>query len=803
MNKSNRSWGLKHTARWKGLQGERRSFWSQTFAFMSIVVQALFSKAANAFGLAIVLWLCSCAALHAFNVDAAVNMMSGARGRRRGTIPGLALVAASYARFSSELQDDSSIDQQQRKCREKATQNGHTIREDLEFFDHAVSGTKRDREGLNAMLAAAREGRFGVVYFQCLSRLARAFVITLQMLKELVYVCRVRIISVSEGIDSANGNWELLAIFRSWMHEEYLKVLREAVLRGQEEAVLNDYSVGDWCLGYGSEPIPGSEVGRRGRNRKPRMRYVVNEEHAKWVRRVFRWFVNKRRSLGGIARKLSKRKAPKDHRSKKKEKGWDHDAVKRLLRRCKYIGIWPWGQKTNVRNPLTGDLWQEDRPPEEAKKWERERPHLRIIDDETFFKAQALLDELAEKYDAVRGEENGQFRGSTRDTANPRHLLQQLVKCGHCEDGTFQVSGANGKYLGCSNYKRGTCKCKTRLRRDLAKRMILDLIGQRILAQPAWHDAVRQELETSWERIEATRPSELQEIERAMQANEQKRKHLVDQMEDGSADPDVQQRLAERRSEWDALVRRHELLKRAHADKPPPPTAEWVVQKMGDLRSTLTRGGPAAAVALRELVGGRITVSEVQPTGRKRKFLRGKFTVTVANVIASIGGNTEASVAPEQTTVSEEIVLDFVEPPPWAAIADQVKALFDAGVEYTKIASELHCKRSRVTKALTYWHEQRGLPPPDGRQHRKRLDRETLPQKLADQVKELMDRGLLLQEIAILLDCDRNIVTAAKEDWYTSRGLAVPDGRTRRKALPRKSSSNGPEAEPPPECSPE
>ena len=83
----------------------------------------------------------------------------------RGTGP-FADIAASYARYSSELQDESSIVQQHRKNREKATQNGHTIPPELEFSDAAVSGTKRERAGLNAMLSAARAGRFKIIYFE-------------------------------------------------------------------------------------------------------------------------------------------------------------------------------------------------------------------------------------------------------------------------------------------------------------------------------------------------------------------------------------------------------------------------------------------------------------------------------------------------------------------------------------------------------------------------------------------------------------------------------------------------------------
>ena len=53
----------------------------------------------------------------------------------------------------STMQDQLSNFQQQRKCREKAEQNLHAIDSELEFADEAVSGTKRDRDGLNTMLA--------------------------------------------------------------------------------------------------------------------------------------------------------------------------------------------------------------------------------------------------------------------------------------------------------------------------------------------------------------------------------------------------------------------------------------------------------------------------------------------------------------------------------------------------------------------------------------------------------------------------------------------------------------------------
>src|SRR5262249_37102921 len=170
---------------------------------------------------------------------------------------GVAEICASYARFSSDLQDQASIPDQQRKCRERAHKDGLQIAPELEFSDEAVSGTRADREGLKAMMATARQGLFQRLYFESLSRLTRESVISMPMLKELVHLCGVRIISLTEGIDSSVDSWEILATIFSLQHEQYIKYLSHAVFRGQEGNVLAGYSVGDWCFGYKSVPIAG------------------------------------------------------------------------------------------------------------------------------------------------------------------------------------------------------------------------------------------------------------------------------------------------------------------------------------------------------------------------------------------------------------------------------------------------------------------------------------------------------------------------------------------------------------------
>ncbi len=265
------------------------------------------------------------------------------------------------------MQSDSSIEAQQRKCRDSASKNGHKLLPALEFNDAAISGSLLSREGFDRMLQAAKTGEFSVLYLFSLSRFARSCNITMTLLLRLVYKYHVRVICVAEKIDSAEEGWKLKAQLHAIMDEQFLAKVRESVISGQENNQLKDLSNGDYCFGFRSEPIPGSEAGRRGKDPKPYRRVVIDPEEAGWVRKIFEWFVVDRKSISWIAKKLTTCCVKKDHRASTLE--WIQQIVRMLLRNVKYIGIWPWGRKTNVRDPDTGLPHQEDRAETPIYEW--------------------------------------------------------------------------------------------------------------------------------------------------------------------------------------------------------------------------------------------------------------------------------------------------------------------------------------------------------------------------------------------------------------------------------------------------
>jgi hypothetical protein len=155
----------------------------------------------------------------------------------------------SYTRFLSTNQDERTITDQQRDCRGRAARDSFEMSPSLEFSDEAVSGAKHSGEDFDQMLAAARAGRIKVLYLVNLSRLARDLILTLQTLRELVFVCKVRVVCIDEGIDTdQNENWQLLAAIFGVQNQQALKTLAQNVFRGQVGVILDMLCVGDYCF---------------------------------------------------------------------------------------------------------------------------------------------------------------------------------------------------------------------------------------------------------------------------------------------------------------------------------------------------------------------------------------------------------------------------------------------------------------------------------------------------------------------------------------------------------------------------
>ena len=251
-----------------------------------------------------------------------------------------------YTRFSSEMQRNESCEDQEREVRKGLEQKGIDTTTFEVVNDRAASGTKNNRLQFDLLRERIQRGEINILAVDDQSRFSRADN-AFSFITDLVY-SEGRFISTGEGIDTKQEGWELRVKVMDLHNSTTIRELGRRVRRGQLGRILDDGSAGDFPFGYESYYIDPNwaDVSRRGP--KPKKGIRIFEPEARWVRQVFWWFVVEAKSIGWIARQLTRLGVAKGHTSTKP--GWHHEQVRRILSNPKYVGEWPWGTTRTIRS---------------------------------------------------------------------------------------------------------------------------------------------------------------------------------------------------------------------------------------------------------------------------------------------------------------------------------------------------------------------------------------------------------------------------------------------------------------------
>lgn len=612
--------------------------------------------------------------------------------------------AAVYARYSSDLQDKTSIDGQFRKAREWAAANGLEIEENCSFADEAISGTKDSRPGLERMLEAAEKGLFQVLIVESLSRLARSHVYASTVMMQLVYVLKIRIVGIDDGCDTNNPGWELLAGIKNILNEQYIRDLGKMVYRGQVENLMQGFSIGDLCFGYDSRPVSGEDR-NLGRVRKLKMRYVVNEEQAAWVRKIFHWFVRERKSIRWIAKELTRLGAPKDRRSSTRI--WHSASVRRVLLNTKYIGIWPWGERRAERNPINGKVRYVKRTTEEISKYTRLFPELRLISDDLFNQAGSLLQASVDDF--------GKKGNSSEKNKPAKHLLSHLIRCGQC-GGTYRADGVKSQYMYCRNRRfHDSCDNGSLLKRPLAERLILSTLKSGTLESEHWLDAIEQSAR-DYVRNTSSRTNEKLEIKtKEIEDLHQKIECLLDCIENGNTHPDIARRLIRRRDELTQREKELYSLQAENLTMVSVPSRLWIKEKLSCFFESFACGEPNDNIVLARLLEGPIIVSPVYLAGKIRPYLRGVLRIHSGRFVSAL-----LNIEPEISIpgITKILTVDFRD----TFLRDEQRRmairLFEEGRSIDRIGKELELSAAFVSRLIKEEFLQRGEALPDFRKRR-------------------------------------------------------------------------------------
>ncbi len=386
------------------------------------------------------------------------------------------LRCATYARYSSDQQREASIVDQQRNTARYAESKGWKILPEFVFSDAAMSGAGTDRPGLQALLRAAlkKPRSFDVILVDDTSRISRNLGDIVRIREQLSFA-GLRLIAVSQGIDSADEQADVMLTVHGLVDSLYIKELAKKTHRGLEGLALEGFHTGGNCFGYRNVRV-GTKV-----------RLEIDEQEAVTVRRIFEMSAAGM-SLKKIAKTLNGDGIAPPRGSKEKIRpSWVYTAIRQMLRRELYIGCVVWNKRKYVKKPGTNKRISIMRP---EKEWVViDAPQLRIISDELWNRVQSVIKSRAEQYAIGVG-------GLMNRGASSPYLFSGILRCAECGS-RLTLIATRGKehtgYYGCPGHlNRGICSNNVYQRRDMIEAKLLGGIRDRLLETAATDYAFRE-----------------------------------------------------------------------------------------------------------------------------------------------------------------------------------------------------------------------------------------------------------------------------------------------------------------------
>ncbi len=366
------------------------------------------------------------------------------------------VTAFLYERLSRDdnLEGESySIGNQKKLLTKVAKEKGYTNL--VHFLDDGISGVTMDRPGFNDMMEQLAAGKAAAVFVKDLSRLGRNYIEVGRLTEEFFPEHDIRLVAVSDNIDTAEGENELAPIrnlFNEWYARDISKKRR----------------ISNKIKGNAGEPMGPPPYGYKKDPDDPK-RWIVDEEAAQVVRRVFRM------TLDGygteqIATIFSDekiltpiaywREKGVNRPGKSKLRGpymWNSSTITHILSLQEYCG--------DILNFKTYSKSYKNK-----KRLANDRENWVIFQDvhEPIIE-RAVFEQVQQKRGKIR---------KRRTHEGERNMFSGLLVCADCGHNLhfhFNQGNPDIKYFNCSNYKgnRGTCTSTHYVRVDFLEQVVL------------------------------------------------------------------------------------------------------------------------------------------------------------------------------------------------------------------------------------------------------------------------------------------------------------------------------------------
>ena len=366
------------------------------------------------------------------------------------------VTAFLYERLSRDdnLEGESySIGNQKKLLTKVAKEKGYTNL--VHFMDDGISGVTMDRPGFVDMIRQLEEGRAAAVFVKDLSRLGRNYIEVGRLTEEFFPEHDIRLVAVSDNIDTAEGENELAPIrnlFNEWYARDISKKRR----------------ISNKIKGNAGEPLGQPPYGYIKDPDNPK-HWIIEEEAASTVRRIFSM------TLDGLG----------------------PEQIAAQLERDGVLTPRAYWQQRGIKRPGKGDL---DRPTKWGKTTIMQMLSIQeycgdILNFKTYsksYKNKKRIDNDRENWlvfkdvhepiiDRVIWEQIQEKRGKIRKRKpkdGERNIFSGLLvcaDCGHNLNYHFNQGNHDIKYFNCSNYRgnRGTCSSTHYIRVDFLEQVVL------------------------------------------------------------------------------------------------------------------------------------------------------------------------------------------------------------------------------------------------------------------------------------------------------------------------------------------
>ena len=361
-----------------------------------------------------------------------------------------------YERLSRDdnLEGESySIGNQKKLLAKVAKEKGYTNL--VHFLDDGISGVTMDRPGFVEMICQLEQGKAAAVFVKDLSRLGRNYIEVGRLTEEFFPDHDIRLVAVSDNIDTAEGENELAPIrnlFNEWYARDISKKRR----------------ISNKIKGNAGEPMGQPPYGYIKDPNDPK-HWIVDDEAAQVVRRVYSM------TLEGFGTEQIAAQLEKDDvltpraywltkGIKRPGKGkqqpptkWNSSTITKILSLQEYCG--------DILNFKTYSKSYKNK-----KRIDNDRENWVVFQDVH----EAIIERAV--YEQVQ-QKRGKIR--KRRTNNGEHnMFSGLLVCADCGSNLhfhFNQGNPEIKYFNCSNYKgnRGTCTSTHYVRVDFLEEVVL------------------------------------------------------------------------------------------------------------------------------------------------------------------------------------------------------------------------------------------------------------------------------------------------------------------------------------------